>query len=268
MSEGFTPPGLDDILNSNTDGPVRDERGRFAPKAEALEPEVETGEPAAPVDDQPEPQPEVTPTPEAEPEPQAIPFKALKDERAKRQTLEQELAAMRAQLEQMRQPQPQYQPQPQFQPEADEVPDPVIDPQAYAAWVEDRALARINMNRVAQTAQAARGRYQDFDQVAQAFQQMAQVNPMLEQMMLQQPDPAEWAYRTAKTHLEVAQYGGLEAAVEARVKAALEEEMAKLKAQAAKPAVPPSIASERNVASRTNPVPWAGPPSLESILSR
>lgn len=267
MSEGFTPPGLDDILNGPADGQPRDEQGRFAPKAEALEPEAETGEPAAPVDDQPEPQTEVPPTPEAEPEPQAIPFKALKDERAKRQQLEAELERLRSQIQQPQQP--QYQPQPQFHPEADEVPDPVVDPAGYADWVESRALARINTQRVAQSAQAARGKYPDFDQAVQAFQQMAQVNPMLEQMMLQQPDPAEWAYRTAKTHMEVTQYGGLDAAVEARVQAALAAEMEKLKAQAAvKPQVPPSLATERTVAPRTNSVPWAGPPSLDSILNR
>ncbi len=266
MSEGYTPPGLDEILNGPADGPPRDEQGRFVPKSEPEPQAQETGETAAPVDE-PEPQTEVPPTPEAEPEPQAIPFKALKDERAKRQQLEAENAQLRAQIQQPQQP--QYQPQPQFQPEADEVPDPVVDPAGYADWVESRALARINTQRVAQSAQAARGRYQDFDQAVQAFQQMAQVNPMLEQMMLQQPDPAEWAYRTAKTHMEVAQYGGLDAAVEARVQAALAAEMEKLKAQAAaKPAVPPSLATERSVAQRTNSVPWAGPPSLESILNR
>lgn len=272
MEEGYTPPGLDEILEGPANGQPRDDQGRFAPKPEP-EPEVqETGEQAAPAE-QPEPQTEVPPTPEAEPEPAQIPFKALKDERAKRQTLEQELAAIKAQLQQFQQPQqPQYQPQPE--PQA--APDRWEDPEGYDRWLVNQAAATaraealetMQVERVKQTAIAARNKYQDFDTAVATFQQLAAQNPQLEQMMLQQPDPAEWAYRTAKTHLEVSQYGSLEAAVEARVQAALEAKMAALQQQAAKPTVPPSLATERNAAPRSNPVAWQGPPSLESILNR
>lgn len=262
MEKGLTP--LDAILNDNADeAPPRDERGRFAAKAEP-EAEPETGVTAAQATE-PEPQAEVPPTPAVEQEPERIPLSALKDERAKRQQLEQELAAYRAQIQQHHQPQPQ---QPAHQAEPDEAPDPIVDPVGYAQWVEGNVLGRINEQRVRQSAQAARTRYQDFDHAVTTFQQMAAANPVLEQMMLQQPDPAEWAYRTAKTHLEVAQYGNLEAAVEARVAAALEQKLAEFQAKAAKPAIPASLATERNVGSRTNPVPWNGPVPIGDILSR
>jgi hypothetical protein len=270
MTEGITP--LSDILADNTDDAApRDERGRFAPKVEAEPSAVETGETATEADP-PQPVQEVPPTPEPDHEPQAIPFKALKDERAKRQQLEAELAELRRQITQ---PQPPQQPAFQ-QPQAPETaPDRWEDPEGHDRWLmtqaasaaRQEALETVRIERVTQTAMAARQRYQDFDTVVGTFQQLASMNPVLEQQMLQQPDPAEWAYRTAKTHLEVSQYGSLDAAVEARVQAKLAEEMAKLQKQAAAPA-PVSLATERNVGSRTNPVPWNGPTPIASILSR
>jgi hypothetical protein len=269
MTEGPTP--LSDILDNDNEGRNRDEQGRFAPKQAEPEPEpVETGDIDEDRADEAEPIDDVTPTSQAEPEPERIPFAALKDERAKRQHLENELAQLRQQIQQA-----QYQPPQQFQaPQAPmTAPDMFEDPEGYTAYIQERAaeaaferaMEAQRIERVKMTAAAARQKHEDFDTVISTFQQMAQANPTLEQTMLQQSDPADWAYKTAKTHLEVSQYGSLEAAVEARVQARLDAKMAELTTQARQSA-PPSLATERSVGSRTQGPAWSGPKPLSDIL--
>lgn len=264
---------LTDILDAPTEGPSRDEKGRFAPK-EPQEPEEsaqpETGEQA------PAPEPEaasVPPTPETqpEPEPERIPFAALKDERAKRQQLEAEIAHLRATLQQQAQPQQQFQTLPAQQQEA---PDMFADPEGYQAWVmaqaEQIAYAKAvevqRMERVRLSNASAMQKYADYGEVIEQFKQMAQLNPMLEQTMLEQPDPADWAYKTAKTHLEVQNYGSLDALVAAKVAEAQKAAIAQLEAKA-KPSIPETIADARNVGQRSGPA-WSGPQSLADILNR
>jgi hypothetical protein len=192
-----------------------------------------------------------------------IPIAALKDERSKRQTLETEIAQLREQMQRLQQPQPQAQPE--------GPPDQWEDPDGYRDWLikmaEDRATAAatqaFNVQRIqADAAQFSAGK-EDYEPTIQAFRQMADVNPGLYEQMMRAPSPAKFAYDTAKTHLEIQQYGSLDALVAAKVEAAQKEALAALPTQL--PSLPPSISSDRSVGSRSGPT-WSGPQSIDDLL--
>ena len=107
------------------DGPARDERGRFAPKAEETEQPKQADEAnAAP--------------PAAKSQPQTVPIAAVLEERRKRQDLEQRLRDMEARFA-------VPQPQAQSQPAAPEVPIGDLlfqDPERALQVLEERANAR------------------------------------------------------------------------------------------------------------------------------
>jgi hypothetical protein len=65
---------------------------------------------------------------------------------------------------------------------------------------------------------------------------MAQANPSLMQELYRAANPAEYAYNTAKTQVEINQYGGLEGLIRARV-----EEALKAQAPAPEPTPAPSV---------------------------
>jgi hypothetical protein len=264
MSTDATP--LADILDNDTptaETVARDEAGRFAP-SQAAEEAPESGEtqpeaPASVAISEPPSQP-------VETAPATIPYAALRDERNKRQALEAELAAYRA----------SQQPQPPMQTQAQpaDAPDMFEDPAGFQAWVRQAAasdamqLARqeFALERTRASAIAAQSKYADYDATIEAFKGLAAANPGLEQTMMQQPDPAEWAYRTAKTHLEVAQYGSVDALVEARLKQREAELIAAASAQV-RPSAPPTITTQRSVGNRTQGPSWNGPKPLSAILT-
>jgi hypothetical protein len=246
---------LDDILNGDNapiEAPAveeaapavetspRDEQGRFAPKVDNAAPET--------------PEPQGAPTAPTV-EPGHVPYAALRDERHKRQQLEARLAEIeRAQTQQFQQPQ--------------EVPDQFEDPNGHSDWLIAQSAQRATTaaiqafqdQMVYHSEQRARAKYQDFDQKLEAFAQLVQADPTLGRKLYEQPEPAEWAYEQAKTHLEVQRYGSIEGLIEARIAERL---------QTARPAqvVPPSISNQRNVGTRTGPA-WSGPRPLSDLLAR
>ena len=232
------PQAMEPALEAET--APRDEQGRFAPKVDNAAPETE---------------PQGAPTAPEPVEPGHVPYAALKDERQKRQQLEAQLAEMRA---------AQFQPAPQPQ----EVPDQFDDPQGYTDWLiaqsaqrATSAAVQVMQDRIVdQSEQRARAKYADFDEKLNAFQQLVQADPTLGRVLYEQPDPAEWAYEQAKTHLQVRQYGSIEALVEARI-------AERLQAQPPRSVVPPSISTQRNVGSRTGPS-WSGPRTMSDLLNR
>jgi hypothetical protein len=212
---------IDDILNGNdeaeavetpqpetqpeaaeaevkTEGPARDEKGRFASKGEK-EPEAPEAE-----------------SPSAKEEPQ-IDHPALIGERRRRQEAEDRLRHLEQQFQQMQQPQ-------QFQQPA-EAPDMFEDPQGYTQWIQHkaaeqataRAYEQFQYQRINTSAAAFAPNVPDYAEKVQVFQQLAQGNPALLQELYRTPNPAEFAYNTAKQHLEISQYGGIEGLIKARV---------------------------------------------------
>ena len=80
---------------------------------------------------------------------------------------------------------------------------------------------------------AARSRHEDYSEKFSVFQQMVQRDPSIYQQMLQQPDPAEYAYKAAKRLSDIQSIGDIDtfrektradirAEIEAEVKAEFE----------------------------------------------
>ena len=221
--------------------------GKFIKKGESDEPEAPAAE-----------------APPASEETQGnIPIAALKDERAKRQALEAELMQMRNQFAQMQQPQAQPEQGP---------PDRWEDPEGYDRWLINQATTQATQQarteatqayqtqRIQMSAQEAKAKLPDYAEKMGVFEQMVNVNPGLVDQLYQAPNPAQFAYETAKMQMEISQYGGLEALIEARVKAREAELLQKAPA-----ALPPSISSDRSVGARSGPA-WGGPTPLGDIL--
>lgn len=158
---------------------------------------------------------------------------ALIGERRRRQEAEDRLRALEAQLQQ----------QPQFQQPA-EAPDVFADPDGYTRWVaqqaaqqaEAQAYERFQYQRIEMAAQQFAPTVPDYAEKVQVFEQMAQANPSLMQELYRAANPAEYAYNTAKTQVEINQYGGLEGLIKARV-----EEALKAQAPAPEPTPAPSV---------------------------
>ena len=183
-------------------------------------------------------------------------LRAAQEERAKRQALEQRLAAMEAAKPK----------------EAEKA--FWDDPEGAIAKQKREFEQQILSMRLGTSEQIARSRYADFDEKVAKFTELANTTPGLAQQMFAHPDPATFVYQTAKNHIELQQAGGIEemrAKIEretaARVRAEVEAELnAKVAALAkAKADLPPSLSSARAVGDATKPV-WGGPPSMKSIL--
>jgi hypothetical protein len=219
---------LDDFLK--TDEPVEAVETE-APEAEA---------PAEPTEEQPAPTaerprgpdgkfipkgetPATEPEDGASPAPQEAPLDhaALIGERRRRQEAEQRIAEYEARFAQMQQPQVQQAPQ--------GAPDMFEDPEGYTRYVaaqaaevaRQEAYGQFQYQRIDTAARQFAPTVPDYAEKVQVFQQMAQSNPALLQELFRANNPAEYAYNTAKTQLEISQYGGLEGLIKARVEEAL-----------------------------------------------
>jgi len=214
----------------------RDEKGRFAPKGETSDESPSSQD--APLD-----------------------HAALIGERRRRQEAEQRLQQLEAYYLQQQQQQP--------------APDQWEDPEGWANYLKSEAVqtavaaARqeayqtFQTQRIAYSAEEAKARIPDYMEKLQVFERMAQVNPNLIQELYRAPNPAEYAYNTAKIQTEIMQYGGIDGLVNARVQAALQ-------AQAPAPqntSVPETLAAEQSARSSVS-APSMSVPSLDDILGR
>lgn len=236
-------------------GRVRDPTtGQFVAKPE---PKAEVKE-----EPKPEPKPEVKAAPvqeELTPKEKAA-FAKAADETRKRQALERQIAEMQAQAR------------------------PAVDPNAPAKtfWDDpEGALARqkqeihqaIVGTRLQTSESIARSRHEDFDEKVIVFTDLAKNTPGLVQQMMSAPDPAEFVYRTAKSHKELQEAGGIDALrekitaeTEVKIRAKIEDE---LKAKAAvlakeRAALPGSITDVQSKG--PNRQVWGGPTSMSEIL--
>lgn len=248
MTEGTS---LDDLLNDEpevaeaapetVEAQPRAEDGRFAAK--------ETGVQAAEPEGEAEP---VPPTDQLPPET----FKAVKEEREKRQSLERELEALRAQIQQAQNQQPP-------------VPAPSLweDEDGWQQHLQQQVLAQADqLSRINASEMAARSQFPDFQEKFDLFNQMATQNPQLVQQAMADPHPWAKAYQIAQSHKTMQELGAvdvsdLEAKIRERVMAELQQGQTPVPQQN----LPPSLSGERSVASRGGPA-WTGPTSLDSLL--
>lgn len=208
----------------------RDESGRFAAKETGVEPQ-ETAEPVPPTDRLPQQD-----------------YKALREEREKRQRLEAELEALRAQ-----------QTQPPSIWEDEQAARSYDQQQAVAAAVQEATFqASLNMSEM-----MARQAYPDFEEVKAEFLAMAEQNPVLPQQALSDPHPWNKAYQIAKNARTMRELGATDInELREKIKAEL---MAEMQAQPAPAQLPPTLSTERSVGSRTGPA-WSGPKSINELL--
>jgi hypothetical protein len=248
---------------------------RPAPR-EAPEPRQEAPEPKAEAKAQPEPKAAEKP-PEEDDEPSErldhdgksyIPQQVLERERRRRQDwkekaarLEGELAAVRRQQEEARQPQPEQ--MPPLQPI-----DPAQDPVGFTARLQ-QVLLNERLNNSEERIREKIGDDKLNEYVAE-FKQLAQRDQTLFGKLYSQTNPYAWMTREVDRLRHLREVGDDPSAYRARIEA---EARAKWEAEAkaAPPPSPavgmqPSLATARSVAGRTAST-WTGEPSLEDVLA-
>jgi hypothetical protein len=220
------------------DGPVRDEKGRFAPKGETpAEPEV------------------VSPTTE---EPK-LEHPALIGERRRRQEAEARLEALEKQFQQIQNPPP---------PPPDMFDNPEGWQNQFGSQLVNTAVQQATLNaKLDMSEMMVRQSNPDFDDMKAAFLDLAKDNPTLAQQALADAHPWNKAYQIAKTHKTMQEVGAtdvasLTAAIEARLRAELQAQ------NPATPApIPDTLADAQSArGSSASPVPVA--PTLDDILRR
>lgn len=216
-----------------SEGPVRDQSGRFAAK------ETGVDEPVPPTDRLPQDE-----------------YKAIREEREKRQQLQSELEALRNTVQQLQQPQ---------EPPA---PPPSVwdDEQAWGGHLVNTAVQQATLNATLNMSEMmTRQANPDFDDMKAKFLELASTNPALGQQALADPNPWNKAYQIAKNAAAVEEMGAVDLAdLEAKMRERIMAEM-----QANVPAqpmmAPPSLTGERNVGARSGPA-WSGPKSIQDML--
>lgn len=243
--------------------------GKFLPKTEPepakpeaaaapKEPEKPAAEPektAAPAKAEPPKQEDMTPRERAA-------FAKAADETRKRQALEAEIARLRG-----------AQPQQPAQ-----APKPFWDDPEGALKSHQEQINNVAIRTRLDTAEMiARSKYTDFEEKVGKFSELVQQTPGLAERWLSSPDPAEFAYKTAKNHMDLEQYGSLDkmrADIEAKARA---EERAKVEAEfkakqeeldRKRSELPPSLSDARGAARPPAGPVFNGPTPLGDILQR
>lgn len=221
--------------------PVRDEKGRFAPKGETPEPEApESVEPT----DKPLEKDE---------------FQGLKNERKRRQEAEQRLEALERQLQEL-----------QRQPQEPPAPPPSLwdDEDGWQRNLQQQVLTQADkLSRINASEMAARVKYDDFDDMFAKFNEMAAQNPAIVQQTMDSSGTPSWlkAYDIAKKAARVEELGAVDLNdLEAKIEARIREEMA-AKQPAPQPAIPSSLADAQSSRQAGQGVPTM---TLEDILGR
>ncbi|GLV28189.1 hypothetical protein TomTYG75_07120 [Sphingobium sp. TomTYG75] len=248
IMENGTP--LDDILGSENElqieqsqeGQLRDEQGRFVAP--------ETGEPQ-------ETAPQEGPPP-SEPEQSHIPIAALKDERAKRQAIEENNRQLAERLQQY---DAYFAQQAQGQ-QQDQDPLEIIAQQVMSRLQPQTEMQMLTM-RVDMAEQVARTKWADYDEKVEHFKEAVKSNPFLLQELKASANPAEYAYTAANRILEAKSYGEAGPSREAMEAKIRQELMAELGLD--KPQVPTSLVTSQSRGTRAAPA-FAGPTPLDQIL--
>lgn len=213
-----------------SDGPVRDEKGRFAAKG---------------VDDTGSP-PDKLPQEE---------YREVRKEREKRQTVERELQALREQFQAIQQPKEPPAPPPSLW----------EDEEGWQQHFGSQVASAASLNaRLDMSEMLASQNHDDFDEMKDRFIQMMGQNPTLQQQALSAKHPWEKAYQIAKNAAKMEELAAVDLD---DLKAKMREElMAEMQGQTpAAPTLPPTLTTERNVGTRSGPA-WSGPRPLSELL--
>ncbi len=220
----------------------RDEQGRFT-KGEAQEDKPVEGAPPAPEDQKDDHKAE---------QPKLVPNAALLDERRKRQELERELAEIKKRAVQSDPP---------------PIPDVLEDQKGYSDHVTQAAVQSAVMVARAEASRSYnRKQHQDFDEVMQAYYELEAQNPAIAHRVIQSEDPFGEAYRVAKDHIRMKDYGSIDEMLAAERKKWEAETLATQKVQTPAPQLPPSLAGVRSTAPRSGP-DWSGPTPLSDLIN-
>lgn len=212
--------------------PVRDDKGRFAPK----------GEDGA------------SPAPQTEPE---LDHKAVLGERRRRQEAEARLREYEARLAAIEQQ--QAPPTPEFWEDPQSFMDQrfsKLGEELFQRWEQRQQAQRIDASEA-----EARSKYGDYDDALEAFTRAVQINPQLGYQMAQSHNPGEFAYNKGKAALALNEVGSIDE-MRARIRAEVEAE---LKAQRPAPTIPETLA-DAPAAGAPASAPISAPPSLGDIL--
>lgn len=215
------------------DGPARDEKGRFAAK---------TG-----VDDTPPPGDQLPPEE----------YKAIREEREKRQSLERQVEALNQQIQTLQQPKDPPPPPPSLW----------EDEQGWSVNLQRQIMQQTDqLSRINASEMAARGQHADFQEMFDLFNTMAGQNPAVVQQAMADPHPWGKAYQIAKNYKNMQELGAVDLAdLEAKMRDRIMAEMQAGQTPVPQPqSLPPTITGERNVGDRGGPA-WA-PKSLEQLL--
>ena len=213
----------------------RDESGRFASKG--VEPQ-ETAD-------------TVPPTDKGLPEDVYKPLRAVRDENKQ---LKDALEALQSQIASLQQPK-----------EPEVIPTIWDDEQAALAHNRQQAVYEAAFQSRLQTSEMlAAQSFPDFAEVWEPMNQFLTENPAIIKKAMEDRHPWAFAYKAYKNASVIQELAVTD--VES-LKAKLREElMAEMQSQApARPSVPPTLANERNVGTRTGPA-WSGPKSLDELL--
>lgn len=224
-------------------GPVRDEKGRFAPKGETEG---------------------VSPTPEKEPE---FDHKAVLGERRRRQEAEERARQLEERLTQIER---------RFQPQPEAIDDDLMytDPAKYRQLMAAEIRREVQQEAKGLTEQSAitvrmdvsemlaRKSYADYDEKLGTFRDMVAENPNLAAELARQQDPAEWAYQKAASWSAIQEVGSIDALRE-KIRA---EVLAEVQPARPAPVIPESLA-DAPAAGASGVVPQA-PLSLDAIIGR
>jgi hypothetical protein len=243
---------LDDILEGNDEpespiteaqaevveqpeGQPRDDGGKFASKG--VEPQQGTPEAEA-----------VPPTADKLPQEE---YKALREEREKRQQLEAQLETLRRESQQRPQ-----EPQP-----------PVSlwdNEEAWGGQLVSQAVQQASyQSRLQMSEMLMAQEVQDFSAVRNQLFEFVGANPAINQQVAESQHPWKTAYTLFKNQQTMQELGATDIeTLRAKIR---EEVLAEAQAQAPAAKIPPSLSNQRSVASRSGPA-WSGPTPLGDLI--
>lgn len=182
--KGQTSEVIEEVQVESSPEPIQ-ENSQVIEETKGVKPEEEKGEPPASET-------------KKEQEPESWTKTAAFDERRKRQELEKKYQQLEAELAALRQPNQQE--------SKVERPNVFDDPENAFNYsenlVEQKAFARL----VKYSEAEMREKYSDYDDLSDEFMKLAQQNPVLKQELFNAPNPAKFAYNTAKNYLEAQKF--------------------------------------------------------------
>jgi hypothetical protein len=227
-------------------GRVRDETGKFVKKEEVKKEEVKVEETKAP-----EKKEVIPPKQEFSDKERAL-LAALQDERRKRQELEKR--------QEVKKPDKPFWEAPEDHFKAVE--------EQHKSW-EQKQTERETVNLLRVSELMARKEHPDFDEKIDHFGRMVQEIPGLYNQWLQNPDPAEFAYKTAKQHKDLQEAGNIDTLrenirKEERLKVEQELKSKEEKLKKEREDLPPTLSDARGT--KQQKTVWSGPTTLDDVL--